>query len=113
MAYDKTDLYHLSFDRQELLFVEECHDVARMGEVDLGGAQRRREHSLVTLRRHIRQRDRKQRAARAIANGVNLLLVGHSADDFEGLERALADIVSESLTGEFRVRVNPGDNENS
>ena len=67
--------------------------------------------ALVALRRHVGERDGEQRAADAIADGVDLGLAGRLLDGVERGERALAHVVLEALVAELRVRIDPGDAE--
>ena len=78
-----------------------------MGEVDLGGEQGRRNDPLVLPGRHGRKRDRKQRAADAIADGVYLVLAGRLLDRIERRERSLAHVVFEGFLRKAGVGVDP------
>ncbi len=63
-----------------------------MGEIDLGGEQRRGPDALVLFLGMQRQRRRKQRAADAIADGVDVLFAGRLLDRFQREIDALAGI---------------------
>ncbi len=82
-----------------------------MGEVDLRRKERRRRHALAPLLREPGQRRGEQRAADAIAGGVDLHLARHLFDDVHRGERALLHVVVEGLLAEFLVGIDPGDHE--
>ena len=98
LDFEIAALGHSLFERRDLLLVDEDLEIAGIGEVDLGGEQGRRHDALVVPGRHGRERDRQQRAADAIADGVNLVLAGRLLDRVERRERSFADVILEALS---------------
>ena len=90
-------LLHLAFDRLELFGVDEHFEIAGVGEVDLGGQQRRAGDPLVAGRRHGAERGRQQRAADAIADRRDVAFAGRLLDRVERREHAFAHIGLEAL----------------
>ena len=76
-----------------------------------GDEERRRLDPVVALRRHPGERAGEQRAAQAVADGVDLALAGRLLDRVERGEIALRHVVVEALLGEPLVRVDPADHE--
>ena len=60
---------------------------------------------------HVGQRRRQQRAADAVADGVDLALAGRLLDDIQRLDHAVAGIILERLLRQMLVRIDPGDDE--
>ena len=69
--------------------------------------------SVVVPRRAVGERDRKQRAADAVARSVDLVLAGRLLDCVQCRQRALAQILVKAFFGEMCVGIDPGDAENS
>ena len=95
----------------DLLLVDEHLQVAGMGEIDLGGEQRRRLDAVVAGRRHVGEGDGEQRAADAVADRVDAVGAGDLQGDVDRLEDALAHVVLEALRRLPLVGVDPGDDE--
>lgn len=86
------------FERFKLLLVDEDLEVAGMGEVDLGGEECRGLDALVLLLGMQRQCRGQQRAADAVADGVDILLAGRLLDCIKREIDALAGIGPQSLS---------------
>ena len=97
----------MAFEARDLLLVDEDLQVARMGEIGLGGEEGRGGDARIRPRRHVGERHRQQCAADAIADGRDLALAGRLLDDVEGFERTLAHIVGEILVLMAFVRIDP------
>ena len=102
---------HVALQRRDLVLVDEHEQIAGMGEVDLRGKERRRGHALAPLLGKPCQRRGEQRAADAIAGGMDLHLAGHLLDDVHRGERTFLHVVVQGLLAEFLVRIDPGDHE--
>src|SRR5208337_772135 len=106
-----TDLVHLFLDEADLLLVDEDAELAGLLEIHHGDEIRRGLDAVVALRRHVGERRCEQRAAEAVANGIDLALAGGALDRVEGGEDALLHVVLEIQLGERLVRIDPGDHE--
>ena len=65
-------LPHHVFEKRDLALVDEEHQLAGLGEVDLGGEQAQARQPLVAVARHGRGCNCEQRSAEAIADCVHL-----------------------------------------
>ena len=95
-------LLHLRFQLLDALLVDKHHQVAGIGEIDLRGEQRGGNNAVVLLGGEISERDREQRAADTVTDGVDLLLAGRFLDRVERRQHAFAHILFEAFLGELR-----------
>ncbi len=68
--------FHGALERADLLLVDEHHEVAGLGEIDLRGEERRRRHAHAALLGEPGQRRGEQGAADAITQRVDLHFAG-------------------------------------
>ena len=94
----------MRFQLRDALLVDEDLEIAGIGEIDLRGEQRGRDDAGILFGRKIGERDRRERAADAVADGVDLLLAGGFLDGVERGEHALAHVLLETFLGELGVR---------
>ena len=110
-AFQVAELVHPGLQRAELLLVDEDGQFAGVFEVDHGGEEGRRGDALVLPGRHVGQRAGQQRAADAIADGVDLGLAGGFFDGAERRQGAFEHVVVQGLFSQPCVRVDPRDDE--
>ena len=104
-------LLHVLFEMFDALLVDEHQEVAAIGEIDLRREQGSRQRALLLLGGEISERDGEQRAADAIADGVDLVFAGHLLDGVERGDHALAHILFEAFLRELGVGIDPGHHE--
>ena len=110
-AFEIAVFDHLFLDLPQLFGVDEDLEIARVGEVDLGGEEGRALDAVVADGGHVGERRREQRSADAVADRGDFTLAGRLFDAIEGGQNALAHIGFEPFVGEALVRVDPGNDE--
>ena len=98
-----------SFQRRNLLLVDENLEIAGKSEVDLRGKESRRQHLVLFLCRQISERESQQRAADAIADHVYLFFSRQLLDRLDRGERAFVHVVLEGFRRQFHIGIDPGD----
>ncbi len=104
-------LFHVRLKLADALLVDEHHEVARVGEIDLRGKQCRRLDAALLFCGQIGEGDREQRSADAIADGVNLLLPSDRFNRIQCGDHAFAHILFKTFGCEPGVRIDPRDHE--
>ena len=102
---------HQVLQQRHLRLRHEERQLARLGEIDLGGQQRHGGEPRIPAPRHRRRLDRQQRPAEAIARGMHALGAGDRLNRVERHARALLDIILHAEIAIRRVRVAPRDHE--
>ncbi|MNI95313.1 hypothetical protein D3C73_1535660 [compost metagenome] len=89
------------------MFVGEQQQIARLGEVVLGGEEGGRGDAVVPLAGHVRQGGAQHGAADAVADGVQMFLAGLLQRLLDGAIDPLLHIVVEAELRLVAVRVDP------
>ena len=84
-------------------------ELARLGEIGLGREQRHRLEPVIVVTRHRRRGDREQRAAEAIAGGVDLVARHDRRHSVECVHDAQAQVVVQLEVAVLARRIPPGD----
>ena len=110
-AFQIALLLHRPLQRLELRLVDENLQITGMGEIDLGGQEGGRGDPRVAGRLQIGEGGAEQRAADAIADRVDLFLIGGRLDRVEAEDDAFLDIGLPVLHRLPVVGIDPGDDE--
>ena len=110
-AFEHACLLHAAFEAGNLIFIDKDQKIAGMSEVHLRGKERRRCHAHAAFLREPCQRRREQRAADAIAHGVDAHFPGDFLDDIHRGDGTFAHVVLEGLAAERLVGIDPRDQE--
>ena len=102
---------HHVFEKGHLAVIDEEHEVARLREVGLRGQQREGRQPLVAVARHGGRRDRQDRAAEAVAAGMDAAAGKEAADLVQRRHHALGPIIVKCEIAVIRRRVAPADHE--
>ena len=108
LGIEKTLRPHQIVERGELALVDEQHQFAGLREVRLRSEERHRRQSVVAVARHGGCGDGEDRAAQAIAAGVNLCAWGGGCNRVERRQNAEAAIIVEPEIAILRIRIAPG-----
>ncbi len=113
LRFQISALAHPSFERRQLLFVDEHGHITDFGKIDerreIGGAC----NSVVSLRGRICCRRGEQGSAEAIANRVDTTLSGRRLDCVQCRQRSLEHVIFKALCSELLIGIYPGDGEDS
>ena len=110
-AFKIAALVHLVFQCVQLLLVDEHTQFAGFGEIHHGDEEGCGLDPVIPLHRHVRQGGGQQRAAQAIADGIDLAFAGGLLDRVQRRQVAFLHVRVEPLLGQFLVGIDPGDHE--
>ena len=97
--------FHGIFDGVDVLRIGEDHQIASIDEIHLGGEEGRGRNPVVTLLVKQSERCREQRAADAVADGIDLLFAGRLSDRVQSETDTLTRVGFPTLGGMPLVRI--------
>jgi hypothetical protein len=110
-AFEIAAPVHLFLHCLDLLFVDEDAQLPGFGEIQQRHEERGGSDATILLDGHPGERARQQRAAQAIANGIDLALARRGLDPVQGRQDAVLHVVAEILGREILVRIDPANHE--